>query len=130
MKTATVKRCNRAIPNIFFSLTILPLCKSSAVVIVDPEVNEVIGQAHTDSSHPLKHATMLCLDQVASAQGGGAWNKKPGEQTALRTEKPLKGELVDVVEKDELKCPSAKHIKCQYLCTGYDAYCTTEPCVM
>lgn len=103
---------------------------SSAVVIVDPEIGKVIAQAQTDSSHPLRHATMVCLDHVASLQGGGAWGKTHStrhDEPIAETWQALKQELG---ETDDLNYPPAKRIKCQYLCTGYDAYCTTEPCVM
>ena len=42
-------------------------------VIVDPATKEVIAQAHTDSDHPTRHAIMVCIDNVAKRQGGGAW---------------------------------------------------------
>ena len=73
---------------------------------------------------------MVCLDQVASLQGGGAWGKThstPHDEPITENCQALKQELA---ETDDLNCPPAKRIKCQYLCTGYDAYCTTEPCVM
>ena len=42
-------------------------------VIVDPATKDVIAQAHTDSDHPTRHAIMVCIDNVAKRQGGGAW---------------------------------------------------------
>ena len=36
----------------------------------------VVAQAHTDSTHPLKHAVMVCIDNVANGQGGGAWSNE------------------------------------------------------
>lgn len=43
-------------------------------IIVDPVVKRVIAQASTDNGHPTRHAVMVCIDQVAMAQGGGAWS--------------------------------------------------------
>ena len=97
----------------------------------------MIAQACTDTSHPLKHATMVCLDRVALLQGAGAWHEtgsaKYSSATVVKSESQLKGHG-DVNRckdnEDTSHGPSAKRVKIQYLCTGYDAYCTTEPCIM
>ena len=88
------------------------------MIIVDPVTKEVITGASRDYSHPLKHAVMLCLDQLASGQGGGAWYKTT--PTANRVEPTA----------DKLEGPPTKRSKLQYLCTGYDAFCASEPCIM
>ena len=83
------------------------------VVISDPASNTLIARAHPSQlTHPLKHAVMVCIDHVAVSQGGGAW-----ENTT-----PLESE-------SEPESKKAKKPK-QYLCTGYDAYITMEPCTM
>ena len=101
---------------------------------MDPDTNAVVARACTDPSHPLKHATMLCLDQVATQQGGGAWREtcsSPfGDKTVPKSERQPMGITTTAKMRDALECPSAKRIKLQYLCTGYDAYCSAEPCVM
>lgn len=86
---------------------------------MDPGTKLMITQGHTDPSHPLKHATLLCLDQLASIQGGGAWNQ------------PSQANSEDRDSGMGSKCPPpVKRAKMQYLCTGYDAYCSVEPCIM
>ncbi|KAK2190398.1 hypothetical protein NP493_82g04046 [Ridgeia piscesae] len=43
-------------------------------VIVDPASSEVVAVSHDrQSCHPLQHAVMTCIDQVAHSQGAGAW---------------------------------------------------------
>lgn len=104
-----------------------------------------MSKASTDPSHPLKHAIMVCIDEVARSQGGGAWPGSPaprgGGEVVVATSraeatpggKGLEDERTVSLTRDDSEPPLAKRIKCaenQYLCTGYDAYCTTEPCVM
>ena len=42
--------------------------------MVDPILQQVVGTAQDRRDvHPLQHCTMLCIDNVAKGQGGGAW---------------------------------------------------------
>ena len=43
-------------------------------VVVDPVLQKVVGIAHDQRhAHPLQHCVMVCIDNVAHGQGGGAW---------------------------------------------------------
>lgn len=99
----------------------------NAALIVDPKVNTVlaISSDRRHLEHPLQHAVMLCIDKVARLQGGGMWDIK--EECCMLENKSIKQLEEANNEKPEM-CPmqSAE----QYLCTGYDLYATTEPCVM
>lgn len=64
--------------------------------------------------NPLFHATMIAIDAVAKSQGGGALSDL------------CHFPRVSLNEKD-----SEKDVKMQdYICSGYDAYVTHEPCLM
>ncbi|XP_053400369.1 probable inactive tRNA-specific adenosine deaminase-like protein 3 [Mercenaria mercenaria] len=88
--------------------------KPIGAVIVDPLTDMVIAKAYDirEGSHPLHHATMVCIDLVAKSQGGGMW-KYPQETDLYSAE------------------PDVKESKTgPYLCTGYHMYVTQDPCVI
>ena len=124
-------------------LVYLPLQAATGAVMVDPVDRSVIGRGHPDSSHPLKHAVMVCIDSVAAGQGGGVWRGKRTRPSLLQTDTQCTASAVP--EEGVSHVPSTgssysvndsppapkkpKHEK-QYLCSGYDLYTTKEPCVM
>ena len=42
---------------------------------MDPLSNTIVAKGVADPAHPLKHAVMVAVDNVATSQGGGAWNR-------------------------------------------------------
>ncbi|KAI8359144.1 cytidine deaminase-like protein [Blakeslea trispora] len=82
--------------------------------IVNPVNNQIIAeQIDSRGKHPLHHAVMNCIDAVAKkeseAHGGIGRMKRPAS------------------EMDEDNSSTEKGT---YLCTGYDAYMSHEPCAM
>ena len=58
---------------------------SMGAIIVDPITRRVVAQAHTDIDHLTRHAVMVCIDQVARDQGGGALcNDSKGKESTLQ----------------------------------------------
>ena len=68
----------------------LNLCKkmqaSGGAVIVDPVMKRVIAQASADTDHPTRHAVMVCIDQVARGQGGGAWSDDKNKELSKQSD--------------------------------------------
>ncbi|XP_033125919.1 probable inactive tRNA-specific adenosine deaminase-like protein 3 [Anneissia japonica] len=90
--------------------------------IVDPKSNEVVASASDHRhGHPLHHAVMVCIDEVAHGQGTGAFQKYS---------KHLNYTIGPGSDAKQPKDQSEDSIKENYLCTGLDLYCTREPCVM
>lgn len=67
----------------------LEICNQAGVgcVVVDAGTNQLIASGVDDRlGHPMKHAAMVAIDNVAKEQGGGAWNGKSTEMGSNRSD--------------------------------------------
>lgn len=83
---------------------------SDCAVVYDKQV-KVAQAVNTSDKHPLQHASMNLIDVVAVQQGGGAWISSS-----------LNSDSKEASEKTKNSLP--------YLCTSYDVFLTSEPCIM
>ncbi|GIY07166.1 hypothetical protein CDAR_393372 [Caerostris darwini] len=98
-------------------------------VIVDPVTSDIIATAHDRrESHPIQHAVMVAVDLVARSQGRGSWDIKSKHVH----HKPFSKEMDSKIDEIKKLNPGkdAKKMCLPYLCTGYDAYISREPCIM
>ncbi|XP_066142924.1 probable inactive tRNA-specific adenosine deaminase-like protein 3 [Euwallacea fornicatus] len=108
--------------------------RASGVVIVDPKIDSAVAFGFSDTqNNPCKHPPMVAIDNVAKTQSGNT-----ADQLDLSGFHPellnyVKIKFPDAIfgaskfkRKNELIEPTDG----PYLCTGYYAYCTHEPCIM
>lgn len=109
-------------------------------IVVDPDHRSVVAVAFDNrTEHPLQHAAMLAIDNVAKTQNGGAWSTNSENSTLSGIKMDLLMHLKSVyrdVNFGAKKFVSKRDItngeSCEgpYLCTGYYVYLLREPCIM
>jgi tRNA-specific adenosine deaminase 3 len=104
------------------------------VRVVDPTNNRVIAEAadtRKADKHPLHHAVMNCIDNVARAeQDRRLQHKRKVDVLDSPRDSPNTSETDSPI--DTVHTPSIDETveKIAYLCTAYDIYVTHEPCTM
>lgn len=121
------------------------LLTTNATVIVDPLTNSVVAASFCNNCHPIQHAAMLAIDNVAKTQNGGAWGVMnqtfEGDCTLsgidpellqhLKKQFPMtKFGARTYVSKRDTQSSSDGEKEGPYLCTGYYVYMLKEPCIM
>ena len=96
----------------YIRLTIESLYTWGLTVILSYS-NKVILTSTGDKKHPIRHAVMNAIDQLANARGGGAWrNNSPTILGSYKTDSNI---------------PEAS---AGYLLNSFDVYVKYEPCIM
>ncbi|XP_072937682.1 probable inactive tRNA-specific adenosine deaminase-like protein 3 [Epargyreus clarus] len=115
-------------------------------IVYDPTAQLVVAVAFDNRiKHPLQHATMLAIDNVAKTQNGGAWvlqeeiYQSDGELCGINMDLQvyLSEKFHDVrfgarpfVNKMDMLLNNEDLSTGPYLCTGYYIYLLREPCFM
>ncbi|KAJ0170179.1 hypothetical protein K1T71_014107 [Dendrolimus kikuchii] len=109
-------------------------------VVVDPPRRSIVAIGLDNrQGHPLQHAAMLAIDNVAKTQNGGAWDADGAKNILSGINLDLMMHLKEryrqvmfgakqYLEKNEIREGSKSDSP--YLCTGYDVYLLREPCLM
>ena len=95
---------------------------------MDPRTGGVVARA-ASSSHPLRHAVMLCIDAVAHSQGGGAWDAPCLGGDGNSKEMDRGGIAISETAMAQVP-PEKKRRLDSYLCSEYDMFVSREPCIM
>ncbi|RIB15149.1 cytidine deaminase-like protein [Gigaspora rosea] len=103
-------------------------------VIVDPEKAEIMCESHdtrTSSNHPLKHAVLNCINQVAMFEKTklNSINDSltPKKRKADKSDDQLAFSSDTLPELNILE--NKENSAGVYLCKGYDIFVTHEPCI-
>ena len=101
-------------------------------LVVDPEPDIILTRGHTNTKwHPLQHAVMKCIDEIAKIQGGGAFKDPATVNRANDDKRRISIDIDGTAIEQESGAPIEKRSKIEsYLCTKYDLYMTHEPCIM
>ena len=101
-------------------------------LVVDPEPDIILTRGHTNTKwHPLQHAVMKCIDEIAKIQGGGAFKDPATVNRANDDKRRISIDIDGTAIEQESGASIEKRSKIEsYLCTKYDLYTTHEPCIM